>query len=424
MRAMSPTTTVLQVLFTQGPLSRSQIAAATGLNPATVTRLTQALIDEGMVEEGRTRVEARQPGRRAIELHLRTDRTFVAGLVVNAYAQTVAIADIVGRTVAECDVPRLAGASARETLMALAAAAVDLAAANAVPRERIVGTGVLAAGLVTQDPNVVLKSPDIGWFDVAVDDPVRAVLDVPVVLETMQNGLNLAECAYGRAAGTAHAMLVSVALGIGSSLIVDDRLIRGAGQAASGFGHMPVAGAERPCNCGRRGCLTTLAAGYAVLCSLGLVEPYRTARDHDPAYAPLLADVLARAETGDPDASEALGAAGEALGEALKAASAVAAPEVIILSGPVPRAASYREGVERGLAPSPRDPFGWGGRLLVSDTPLASAAARLALERFVYGRIPELPPAASRHLPRSVPGDRSASGPRRPPRPLREGPSL
>lgn len=396
MRHPSPATSILQELFARGPLSRSQLAAATALNPATVTRLTQDLIDRGLIEEGRARVESGQPGRRAIELLLRTDKTFVVGIVVNSYEQSVVLADIVGRTVAERMVPRIAGATPRETLIALAAAAVDLAGEQGIARDRIVGVGLLAAGLVSRERKVVLKSPDIGWFDVSVEAPVREVLDVPLVLETMQNGLNLAECTYGRAAGAQHAMLVSVALGIGSSLIVDDRLIRGAGPAAAGFGHMPIAGANEPCNCGRRGCLTTEAAGYSVLRRLGLVEPYQTPRDHDPSYAALLGDVIARAAGGDGAANAALAAAGEALGEALKAASAVTAPDVIILSGPLPHADSYCKGVKQRLAPSERDPFGWGGELLVSDTPLASAAARLALECFVYGRSPDMSPSRPR----------------------------
>nr|WP_255599500.1 ROK family transcriptional regulator [Afifella sp. IM 167] len=375
---------VLSKLLSRGPLSRSQLSKLTGLNPATVTRLTQKLLDSAFIQEGQELIERGQPGRRAIELDLRTDAHFVVGIAINAYEQSVAIADLKGQLVARRPVSRLSRPDPDETLRALGAAALELIAERGIAKESVLGCGVACAGVVDTSALRVLSSPDIGWFDTPVAGPLQEKLGAPVFLETMQNALNLTECSFGQAAGAQNAFLVSIQLGIGASLILDGRLIRGGRSAAATFGHMPVAGVEELCNCGRRGCLTTIASGYAVLRSLGLVDRYRAPQPHDPAYATLLTSTLHAAEAGDRDLSAALGQAGQNLGRSLKAAIALAAPDVITLSGPLAHSSAYLGGVKRMLGPTSHDPFGWEGTLYVSDTDLSAAAARLALERFVY----------------------------------------
>lgn len=387
---------LLHQLLVRGPLSRSQISKLTGLNPATITRLSQRLLDGGFIREGREMIGDGGPGRRAIELDLRTDFHFVVGLAVNAYQQSVVLADLKGRVVARASVPRERKRDPDRTLMMLAEAARGLLAEKGLTAKSLLGTGIVCAGVVDSHAQVVLNSPDIGWFQTPVARPLEDALGAPVFLETMQNGLNLTECSFGRAVGARNALLISIALGVGGSLIVDGRLIRGAESAASGIGHMPIAEADEPCNCGRRGCLTTLASGYAVLRSLGLVNPYAHMQEHEPSYATLLTSTLDAAQAGDPEINAAFGKAGEALGSALKGVIAAVPPDVIILSGPVSGAKSYRDGVARQLAASDRDPYPWPGTLLVSDTELPAAAARLALERFVFRSYAHVPPARSR----------------------------
>lgn len=394
---------LLDQLLARGPLSRSQISKLTGLNPATITRLSQRLLDEGFIREGAEMVGDGGPGRRAIELDLRTDAHFVVGIAVNAYQQSVVLADLKGRIVARACVPRERKRDPQETLGKLARAASELLGEKGLSNQSLLGTGIVCAGVVDSSARVVLNSPDIGWFQTPVAKPLEDALGAPVFLETMQNGLNLTECSFGRARGARNALLVSVALGIGGSLIVDGRLIRGAESAAWGIGHMPIAGGDEPCNCGRRGCLTTIASGYAVLRSLGLVDPYEHAQEHEPSYATLLTSMLESAEAGDASVNAALRQAGESLGSALKAAIAVVPPDVITLSGPVSRSRSFRDGVASQLAPSERDPYAWPGTLLVSDTELAAAAARLALQRFVFKKHGQVQPQRTRgRRPRSA----------------------
>lgn len=375
---------VLKTLFAAGPSSRSDIARTTGLNPATVTRITQALLKQGYIRSGRARVNRASPGRRAVELHLRTDRLFAAGVVMTAYEQSVALVDLTGRPVAKSAIEWSPGQPAVDTLARFAERIEALADDHGIAASQLVGISLACVGTVDIKARRILRSPDIGWFDVSVVEPFAVRLDVPLVVDTMQNTINVAERAFGRAAGAANAMLVSIGLGIGSSLILGNQLIHQTANTSSTFGHMPIAEADELCNCGRYGCLTTRASGYAVLRALDLVGPYREPGSHAPGYAALLLDTLASARRGNDGINEALADAGRTLGEALKAGVAVAMPDAIILAGPVAHLPAYSTAVGHALAPSARDPFGWQGELIISHLDPPTAAGRLALKHFVY----------------------------------------
>ncbi|WP_342595708.1 ROK family transcriptional regulator [Salinicola lusitanus] len=374
---------LLTELLLRGPMPRSQLAANVGINPSTVTRLTQQLIDARYLREGEALIEKRQPGRRAIELHLCADEHFVIGIAINAYQQTVAVANLTGTVLARRGVSRSWSPDPRASLSALATAAREALSECGIALDQVVATGVACAGQVDPTGRRVESSPDIGWFQIPVAEWLEASLGPPVFVETMQNALNSTECAFGAAAGTRSSLLVSVALGIGSSLIVDGKVVRARSQTLASMGHMPVAGVEALCNCGRRGCLNTVASGYAVLRRLGSAEGYERPQQHSPALASRLFEVLACAASDSTIAYE-LERAGEQLGEALKSSIVIASPERIALSGPVAQMESYQQGVRQALSPNERDPFGWDGELTVVSTRLEDAAARLALHRQVF----------------------------------------
>jgi putative N-acetylmannosamine-6-phosphate epimerase/predicted NBD/HSP70 family sugar kinase len=90
------------------------------------------------------------------------------------------------------------------------------------------------------------------------------------------------EWLYGAARGARNALCVTLGTGIGAGAIVEGRLARGAHGLAQMLGHIPLAGSERECNCGLRGCVEaeTKAAlgkggeglpGYARWLARGLV---------------------------------------------------------------------------------------------------------------------------------------------------------
>ncbi|ALN75448.1 hypothetical protein M673_22160 (plasmid) [Aureimonas sp. AU20] len=162
-----------------------------------------------------------------------------------------------------------------------------------------------------------------GWDDFPLGDWLRARYGAPVAVENDVNLMAIFE--HRRLAPRPDDFLfVKMGTGIGSGIVANGRLQRGARGASGDIGHMQFLEPGAPlCRCGKRGCFEARAAGWALardLSNQGL--PARNARD-----------VIALFEAGQPEAQALILAAGRAAGEALGHAVALLNPERIVIGG-------------------------------------------------------------------------------------------
>ena len=99
---------VLSEPVLNGPLSRTEIAKATGLTTATVSRITRDLIEAGLLmelSEDMNKVDdgPRSPGRRFVHLDVNAPGGYVLGIGVNVFSQSVTLADLKNRRLARVD---------------------------------------------------------------------------------------------------------------------------------------------------------------------------------------------------------------------------------------------------------------------------------------------------------------------------------
>ena len=129
--------------------------------------------------------------------------------------------------------------------------------------------------------------PALGWDRVPMQATLEDALGVPVGLISLPSAELVGEVFSGAAADRDDAVLIFLDHGIGAGILSRGRLLLGAGGAVGELGHCPVAG-DALCPCGRRGCLETVAAGWAIRAQA--VEPARAPR----ARAASLAELEAR----------------------------------------------------------------------------------------------------------------------------------
>lgn len=371
---------VLRQIFKEGAVSRTRIAEFTGLTNAAISRITRELIDVGLVLEGDSVAPKGKPGRRFVELSLAPEGAYVLGFGAGAFEQWVRLSDACGAVVARTRLELLDIKSPEDTIDRVAAALEDLLQAHGIDRGRVMGIGAAVAGVVDFAAGVVVRSPNLGWRDLPLAAGLGGRLNLPVRVESLQHAFNLTEARLGGTVGLSNVVLVNAALGVGSSILAEGRLLRG--RAAAGqIGHMAVPDADELCTCGRRGCLDTVASGHAVLTRLGLLARRRTAREHDAGDAALLVRAIEWEAAGDAEASQAFKAAGARLGLALTAVRCVADPECIVLAGPLAQVESYVSGVRDALSvgDGPADPIA----LVVSRQSVDAAGAWLALDSYV-----------------------------------------
>ena len=107
--------------------------------------------------------------------------------------------------------------------------------------------------------------PDIHNLPELANTPLRSLLQerfsLPVFLDNDVNALALGEGYFGVARGIDNFALLAVGTGVGSGVVVNGRLVRGASGYGGEFGHIPLNLDGRACFCGSQGCLKAYVSG-------------------------------------------------------------------------------------------------------------------------------------------------------------------
>jgi glucokinase len=227
------------------------------------------------------------------------------------------------------------GADRSETLDIFIEAVDEVRAA--APDVKAIGFGI--PSLVEWQTGVSRWSNHLPLAGVRFRDLMSERLGLPVVVDNDGNMALLAEHHSGAARDARHAVLVALGTGIGSGLLLDGRIYRGATGVGAELGHvvLDLHGPDCPSNCPGRGCLEALVSGNAI----GR-EGARLARERpDTVLGRRLAAgrevsgglVTELAHDGDETARLAFAEVGRCLGAALTGIVNALNPEVIVIGG-------------------------------------------------------------------------------------------
>jgi glucokinase len=154
---------------------------------------------------------------------------------------------------------------------ALWAVLVDLVAQAVTAGAAVCGVG--SGGPMT--PNGELLSPlNIpAWRDFPLRARLAELTGLPIFVDNDAKALALAEGWRGAAAGVDNFLAMVVSTGVGGGIVLDGRLLDGAGGNAGHIGHVVVVPGGRRCACGGRGCLEAEASGTAIAAMTGRPAP-------------------------------------------------------------------------------------------------------------------------------------------------------
>lgn len=213
----------------------------------------------------------------------------------------------------------------------------------------VVGVGAagfvhFATGAVTFSPNVVYDDPQIAT---AVSDR----FGLPVFVDNDANAAVWGERTFGCCPGANDVVMLTLGTGIGSGIIANGSLVRGATGAGAEIGHIVVDASGPPCPCGLRGCLEQLASGTAIArlahIAIGGDPESAIAAFAEPGGEITAKSVAKAAREYDETAREVLRKAGTALGIGLSNVVNVFDPELVVLGGSVVNAGEAYLGAAR-----------------------------------------------------------------------------
>lgn len=214
------------------------------------------------------------------------------------------------------------------------------AAALKAARVDVRGCGVGAAGQIHRDSGVLAVAPNLGWRNVPLGSLLTERLGRPVRVVNDLAAAAWGELNAGAGRGAQDVYVVFVGSGVGSCVIANSQLVRGAGGVAGELGHTKVIPGGRRCGCGELGCLEAYSGGHNLIAlareamAAGRSPGLTALTQEDPALiTPLTLEQAS--DAGDAAAKEIHDRAGQMLGMAVANMVTVLNPARLILGGGV-----------------------------------------------------------------------------------------
>ncbi|OEO30042.1 hypothetical protein VW23_023190 [Devosia insulae DS-56] len=248
---------VLETIRCHGQISRVEISERTLLSGTTVSAITGALIEEGLIEAIHTTpTNETLRGRPRVLLGLVRDAAFVIGVRISQALTTATLIDFRGETVASVQLPvRLARQPAEVIVDLIEDAMEECIGKSGVDRSRIKGIGIGIPGIVDPRSGRSYASSVFGEREIPIGTLLAERTGLPVKLEKPANLLALAESWFGYAQSVRSFGVVVLDQTASLGLWLEDDLQRGSSKLGPAFGHIKVGNEGMVCECGQHDCL-------------------------------------------------------------------------------------------------------------------------------------------------------------------------
>ena len=268
------------------------------------------------------------------------------GIDVGGTNVKIALVNDEGKILYSNSVPTRAEMGYEYTVNNIKQAIYDLLKETKLEPKDIQGIGFGFPGQVDYKAGIVRNAPNIpGWVEIPIEQIFEDEFHIPTRVDNDVRCAALGELNYGAGKGCENLICITVGTGIGSGLVVNGKLVRGASNAAGEIGHIKLQMNGGPiCGCGDTGCLEAFASGPAIV---ALAEDYikggKSTKYRELANgAPITPYIVCEAaKAGDPVAQRIFTIIGEYIGIGMASVVNLLNPEKIIIGGGVADAGEY-----------------------------------------------------------------------------------
>ena len=318
---------ILNIIREMQPISRINIARLTGLNKSTVSSIISNLLEEDLIIEQVS--EGQSVGRSPLNLYLKLGKFYVGSFNIDSAVTRMAIADLDGSIKGTSSIdtdPKDPRKFVRRCVSELRSLCKNLGI------QHLEGLGVSIGGIVDSKNLIVNFAPNLGWEDFNIGETIRESMpelkNISVGNDAKASAL--AELWFGsHDVDLSNFVFLSIGPGIGSGIVVQNRLLDGEYQASGEFGHMVIYEGGEHCTCGNNGCWEAYASDKATV-SRYIKKKYPDAKDGVPLS---IQDIVALSKKDDSDAVEILKQTGYYLGLGISNIIKAIDPHVIIIGG-------------------------------------------------------------------------------------------
>ncbi|WP_308467370.1 ROK family transcriptional regulator [Rathayibacter soli] len=230
---------VLDLIRSRGPISRVELADATGLTQATMSTVVRQLIADGLVAvAGHGESTGGKP---RVLLDINERSRFAVGVQLGSESVTYVVANLSGAIVGRIRTQGI-GAATPEAMVRVVADTIDSTLTGlGIEKERVVGVGVVAPGPLDLDRGAILGPPHLNtWNSVPLRSRLAEAIGLPVVLDNDATAAALGEFWRGTLEGAKAHATVYMGTGIGAGILIEGAVYRGASSNAGELGQFPI----------------------------------------------------------------------------------------------------------------------------------------------------------------------------------------
>lgn len=312
------------------PVSRAELARKTGLTRAAVSIIVDELISDGIViEKGVAEAEL---GRKPVLLDINPDSCYALGLNISRDKCSLGIVNLKGELKARKEIDLSNAADAGEALKIIAGEIKGMPFETGIAPKKLLGLGISTPGPVDVFSGTIINPPNFDmWKNVNIVGELKKEFPCNILLENNSAALALAEKYYGLGKKFSNFILMVVDTGIGSGIVINDKLYRGFGGFGGEIGHTSINVNGDLCSCGNVGCLEMYASMPAVLKKAKRIEPGISSWN----------EIVDRAEAGDKRFLEIVEEEARYLSAGIVNAVNILEIEAVVLTGDI----CYKHGI-------------------------------------------------------------------------------
>lgn len=333
---------IIKSLYLNGELSGAEFSRLLHVSAPTVISYLNELVDEGYIEN---RGKGDSFGGRKPSIYgLKKNSVYVVGVDIGRKFLNLAVFN--------SDLEKVSGYKIsavpldnKEVLLDQVSYQVNkMLNETNIDLEKVMGIGVSMPGLINSDGGI--NYTYLYDENETLADAFQRKFQCPVYLENDTKARTMGEMRYGAAKESNNALVIQIDWGLGLGMILNGRLYKGNSGFAGEFSHIPIEENGVLCNCGKVGCLETLASGNALVrLTLQGLENHANSRlfevfqlDKD-SITPAL--IIRSAHEGDHFAMSMINEVGTSLGKGIAYLIQILNPELVIIGGLLSEAREY-----------------------------------------------------------------------------------
>lgn len=332
---------IISYFANEGNATIAELGKLLNTSTPKITLIIGELINDNLVKDyGKIETNG---GRRPNIYGLIPDSVFFMGVEIKNYHINIGLIDFKKKMVKTTQVIPYELTNTPEALDRLCLLIQNFIKQLPIKPDKIWGIGINLTGRINFNSGY-----SYSYFHFS-EEPLKAVIEkrvgIRTYIENDSRAMAFGEFSSGIVRDEKNVLFINMDYGIGLGIMIAGEVYYGKSGFAGEFGHIPIFENEVICHCGKKGCLETVASGWALIKMFTdkLKEGSSSILSdklHDPEEIKL-EDIIDAAQKEDVLAIQLIGKIGENMGRGIAVLINLFNPELIILGGSLAATGDY-----------------------------------------------------------------------------------